>query len=730
MIAHSFSKMFHGSRPAAAAWLLLCGCASFGQRPTTSTTAEPPAAGLQFYPLTPCRLVDTRGAAFGFVGVSPFSGPSIPSGGTVTFPVMSTAEQQTTAPAPCGVIPSTAQAYSLNITLVPTGGGPVNYLTIWPAGSPKPYVSTLNDLDGLILPNAAVVPAGTPNGGISVFNSGPSTTDVVIDMNGYFAPPSSGLQFYPVEPCRIVDTRGAAGGFIGVSPFSGPSIPSGGTVTFPVQSAAQQMTTAPAPCGAIPSTAQAYSLNVTLAPTGGGSVNYFSIWPAGAARPMVSTLNDLDGLTIPNAAIVPAGTPNGGISVFNSGPAATNVIIDMNGYFAPPGNGLQFFPVAPCRLVDTRGALGGFTGVSPFSGPAILAKGTVTFPLQSSSEQLTTAPAPCGAIPSGAQAYSLNLALVPSPGGTVNYLSIWPAGSTQPDVSTMNDLEGMVIANAAFVLAGTPSGGVSVFNFGPAIANLVIDMNGYFAGSSLPVITSPTAASGAVGSAFSYQITATNSPTSFGAMVLPVGLSVNTVTGLISGTPTVAGTSTVTLSATNSSGTGTATLTLTIGSIPPVITSATTATGPAGVAFSYQITATNNPTSFGATGLPSGLSVNTATGVISGTPAKAGTSSVTLSATNTSGTGTATLTLTVSHSVGLTWQPSTSNDIAYYNVYRGTTNNGPYPTKLNSSGINGTSFTDTTVQLSKTYYYVATAVDTAGNESVDSNQATAKIPAN
>src|SRR5204863_311449 len=72
---------------------------------------------------------------------------------------------------------------------------------------------------------------------------------------------------------------------------------------------------------------------------------------------------------------------------------------------------------------------------------------------------------------------------------------------------------------------------------------------------------------------------------------------------------------------------------------PPAITSATSASGTAGSAFSYQISATNSPTSYGASGLPGGLSVNTATGLISGTPTAAGTSSVVLSATNSAGTG-------------------------------------------------------------------------------------------
>lgn len=87
--------------------------------------------------------------------------------------------------------------------------------------------------------------------------------------------------------------------------------------------------------------------------------------------------------------------------------------------------------------------------------------------------------------------------------------------------------------------------------------------------SNPPVITSATTASGTTGSAFSYQITATNSPSSYGATGLPSGLSLNTASGLISGTPTASGTSTVGLSATNSGGTGNANLTLTISSAPP-----------------------------------------------------------------------------------------------------------------------------------------------------------------
>ena len=88
--------------------------------------------------------------------------------------------------------------------------------------------------------------------------------------------------------------------------------------------------------------------------------------------------------------------------------------------------------------------------------------------------------------------------------------------------------------------------------------------------SSGPNLTSATSASGTVGTAFSYQITTdTNVVTSYGATGLPTSLNINTGTGLVSGTPTVAGVFVSSMSATNSAGTGFLTVTITIGSPPP-----------------------------------------------------------------------------------------------------------------------------------------------------------------
>jgi len=95
-----------------------------------------------------------------------------------------------------------------------------------------------------------------------------------------------------------------------------------------------------------------------------------------------------------------------------------------------------------------------------------------------------------------------------------------------------------------------------------------------------------------------------------------------------------------------------------------------------------------------------------------------------LGGTCVTGTGTGT---TASHSVTLSWLASTSPGVAGYNVYRGTSNGGPY-TKLTSSLVAGLGYTDSSVVAGQTYYYVATAVDSSNNESSYSSAAQAVVP--
>jgi hypothetical protein len=379
-----------------------------------------PGAGLEFVPITPCRIADTRNAD------GPYGGPALPAAAAREFSIVGSA---------CG-IPANAQAYALNLTVVPSA--PLGFLSVWPAGQPQPTVSTLNSSDGRIKANAAIVPAGT-NGSIELFAS--NSTDAIIDINGYFVPAGAGnLAFYPLAPCRIADTR------TGTGTFAGPALVGAESRTFPLLSSA---------CN-IPASAQAYSLNLTVVPS--GPLGFLSAWPAGSAQPGVSTLNAPTGTIVANAAIVPAGT-GGGITVIATDP--TNLIIDINGYFAPAGGigALLFRPLVPCRILDTRNAAG------PFGGPELAAAAGRSFVIPDSGCQ----------VPNAAQAYSLNATVVPP--APLGFLTLW-GNNPQPAVSTLNDSDGTIVANAAIVPAAS-DGSVNVFPSN--ITQLILDINGFFA---------------------------------------------------------------------------------------------------------------------------------------------------------------------------------------------------------------------------------------------------------
>jgi len=150
-------------------------------------------------------------------------------------------------------------------------------------------------------------------------------------------------------------------------------------------------------------------------------------------------------------------------------------------------------------------------------------------------------------------------------------------GSSPLGVSGLQDFVGYGTANAYEGSGPAPGGSstLAVLRQGGGLTdtgNNVADFSteapnprNSSSGSLLPpVITSPTTASGTVGQAFSYQIIASNSPTSFGATSLPAWASINTNSGVISGTAPTAGTNVVSISASNSVGVGSTNLTIAI----------------------------------------------------------------------------------------------------------------------------------------------------------------------
>src|SRR5271157_1191767 len=365
-------------------------------------------SALQFIPVTPCRVADTRNPN------AEFGGPPLQGNSARSF----------TIPDTCN-IPTTAAAYSLNVTVVPSGF--LGYLTIWPTGENQPYVSTLNSFDGRVKANAAIVPAGT-NGAVSVYVT--NTTNVVLDIDGYFAPVSSStLAFYPLTPCRVVDTRNAP------APLGGPYLTGGVPRDFPI------LESNCIPQGVSP---QAYSLNFTAVPH--GPLGYLTVWPCDQIQPYVSTLNSYGGQVVANAAIVPAGK-NGDVCMYASND--TDLVIDINGYFAAPGqNGLSLYPAAPCRVLDTRLAGGLFVGTLPVN-----VVGSVCAP------------------PNTGQAYVLNATVVPA--GPLGYLTLWPDRQTQPLVSTLNAFDGAVTSNMAIV----PTNNGSIDAFATNLTQLILDIS-------------------------------------------------------------------------------------------------------------------------------------------------------------------------------------------------------------------------------------------------------------
>ena len=372
-------------------------------------------SGLTFVPVPPCRVADTRNSA------GAFGGPFLVGNATREFDIPNSA---------CN-IPSTAQAYSVNATVVPHGF--LGFLTAFPCGQPLPLASTLNATDGRVKAAAAIVPAGT-SGGLCFFST--NDTDLALDINGYFVPNSSptALAFFPVTPCRVVDTRLAAGA------LGGPSIAGNAARTFPDSFRAMQ------------SAGNGASVFHELHCGPPGPTGFLTTWPAEQQQPLVSTLNaNLGGVTA-NSAIVPAGA-NGDISVFVSNPS--DVVIDVNGYFAAPAaGGLSLFALTPCRVLDTR--------TSPVHPPT------------ATPFDVSVALSGCGA-PTTAQSFVLNATVVPP--APFGFLTLWPAGTTQPLVSTLNAIDGAITSNMAIV--PTANGAISAFGSHPV--QLILDISGYFA---------------------------------------------------------------------------------------------------------------------------------------------------------------------------------------------------------------------------------------------------------
>ena len=169
-----------------------------------STAATGSGAGLVFIAITPCRVMDTRGAG-GSGKTGAFGAPSLVAGQARVVPVPSSN---------CGV--PAAVAYSMNFVSITPAGQPVGWIAAWQDDTAWTGTVVLNAYLGGVVDNMAVVPAGA-DGGIQVLTT--NDGDLVIDMNGYYvqAPTIQG----PIGPQGPTGNTGATG-LTGATGVAGP----------------------------------------------------------------------------------------------------------------------------------------------------------------------------------------------------------------------------------------------------------------------------------------------------------------------------------------------------------------------------------------------------------------------------------------------------------------------------------------------------------------------------
>lgn len=394
-------------------------------------------AGLMFYPLPrPVRLLDTRSGQ--------------PGCDAPAAPVVGGTERVQPARRTCDgiTIPANAVAITGNISPVPATAG---YLTLFPSNAPRPLVANSNYSVGEIVNNVYTVGLGA-DGAFRIFAS--STTDVVIDVSGYYAPPGAGgLYFHPLpSPVRLLETR------VGQPGCDAPAAPIGGGT---IRTQQGRVT-----CNGvtIPGAAQALVGNAAVVLP--SSAGYITLFPGDAAQPLAANGNYVGG-DIVNTPFNVGLAANGTFRIFTT--ATTDMIVDVLGYFSSDlndvnGQGLLFYSMgSPVRLLDSRaGQPGCFAPGAPFTGG-------IEYTQQARGACLGQT------VPANALAVLGNVTTVnPSAG----YLTLWPSNVPRPLVATSNFATGQ-IANRHFIVGLGPDGAFKLF--ASATTDLIFDLSGYFA---------------------------------------------------------------------------------------------------------------------------------------------------------------------------------------------------------------------------------------------------------
>ncbi len=407
-----------------------------------------PPVGLQFFPLAhPVRILDTR------AGQTACDTPSAP--------LAAAASRTQLAQRTCDglTIPSTAQAVVGNATVVNSTGAGAGFVTLYPTGADRPTVSNLNYVAGQIVPNAFTVALGPGTGSFEIYV--PNSIHLIVDITGYYAPPTTGgLYYHPLpHPIRLLDTR--AGQTACDTP--GAQIQVGVARTEAARITCDGIT--------IPAAAQAIVGNATVV-NGSAEYGFITLYPSDAARPNSSNLNYAPGQIVPNAFTVGLGATDGAFNIYAG--TTTNFIADVAGYYSASAAmdsngvvGLLYYPLStPARLLDTR------PGQTACDAPGTTIAGNTA---RTEAARVT-----CGGvtIPAAAQAIVGNATVVNS-SADYGFITLYPSGATRPTVSNLNYAPGQIVPNAFVVALGASDGAFNIY--AGTTTHFIADVTGYFA---------------------------------------------------------------------------------------------------------------------------------------------------------------------------------------------------------------------------------------------------------
>jgi hypothetical protein len=334
-------------------------------------------------------------------------------------------------------VPANAVAVALNIhALHPTKS---THLTVWPKGSSRPLTSTLNLSKGHAGTAMTITGIGE-DGKVSIANA-VGKTEVLVDVQGYYVRSAAkGRLYHPAKSARIYDSRTASGGKLA----SGQSR----TITMPKLGGVQA------------TKMRAALVNVTA--IGAKASGHLTVFRAGDVRPSVFTLKYSKSHAVSNNVVTQL--RGGKLTVTNKG-SATNVVVDVVGWFASPkvAGGQLYSPLRPARVLDTRTGRGAPQGF-------VNSNAAISLGLAGSGRML----------PAGATVAVLTLTATRATTGTS--LTAWPAGAKIPAVSEVSARPGHTTANLAAVKIGT-GGDINIINH-HGTTHVVADIVGYYRAAS------------------------------------------------------------------------------------------------------------------------------------------------------------------------------------------------------------------------------------------------------